>query len=140
MLKEPLTKDNQGLPGSFGLSASTARSTADEPMKILRFFCAAEPAPYVELPVLVIVKELLKLALKSSVTDNRVPNAGLNCVRSNCLLQSVDPEMELVKDIVSALASGARHSNKATPKEILRTVLSSFCFIHFLPVVYGTTL
>jgi len=108
MFRELLNKFNQALPGPgevgvlFGLFASTVKSTAEDPRKIPMFLLAVEPAPYVEVPVLVMAKVLLKVADKSMVMSVRVPKLGSNCVKANCLVQSVVPETESVKDIVSA--------------------------------------
>ena len=74
------------------------------------------------------VKLLLKLADKSMVTDSKVPQVGLNWVRPNCWVQSVAPETELVKDIVSACARELSPSNKAAVTEIMPVVFVS-CFI-----------
>lgn len=74
------------------------------------------------------VKVLLKLADKSMVTDSRLPQVGLNCVRPNCWAQSVPPETELVKDIVSACARELSPSNRAAVTEMMPVVFVN-CFI-----------
>ena len=122
MLRELLNKFNQELPGEFGLFASIAKSTAEDPRKIPMFLLAVEPAPYVELSVLVMVKVLLKVEDKSKVMPVRVPKLGSNCVKANCLVQSVNPETESVNDIVSALARVPVASNKATASEIFPVI------------------
>ena len=91
---------------------------------------ALEGLMNVEPPVLVMVKLLLKLADKSMVTDSRVPQAGLNWVSPNGWLQSVAPETELVKDIVSACARELSPSNKAAATEMMPVVFVS-CFINY---------
>jgi hypothetical protein len=101
---------------------------------------ALEGLTYVEPPVLVMVKVLLKLADKSMVTDSRLPQVGLNCVRPNCLgacwAQSVAPETELVKDIVSACARELSPSNKAAVTEMMPVVFVN-CFI--IKIISQTT-